>query len=245
MSRVRLVRVLRILAFAISCSASFALQATDHWFYKAVIAWDKNQYTQARRLFMQSAKLGNIEACYNIGVIYQQGYGTRRNLRRAKYWFKRAARKGNSNAEFALARLIIAQRRKSAGDIINAKQWLTSAAHKRHAAAMYWLGTLYTMGQGVKIDHKRAAYWYIRAAKSGFASAQIHAARLYSRGIGVKLNIVTAYAWAKMAMLQGAAPARYNWLYIKKRMNKRQQNAGEILVQRLIYQQNSRRAHKN
>lgn len=237
-------KALRILVIVMACSGSFPSHATDPWFYKAVLAWDKNQYSQARRLFIRSAKLGNVEACYNIGVIYQR-YNTPLDLRRAKYWFKRAARQGNANAEFALARLIIAQRRKSPADVRNTKRWLSRAANKRHAPAMYWLGTLYTMGQGVKTDHQRAAYWYIRAAQAGFATAQLHTARLYSRGIGVKLNIVTAYAWAKMAMLQGAAPARQNWLYIKKRMNKKQQKAGELLAQRLISQQNSRQAHKN
>ncbi len=210
-----------------------ALAVTDHWFYKAVIAWDKHDYRQARILFTRSAKQGNAEACYNLGVMHQQGIGVRSNTSKAKYWLKRAARQGNSNAEFALARLIIAQRRKSNRDVQQAKRWLRRAALKNNPKAMYWLGTLYTMGQGVRISHSKAAYWYIKAARLGHATAQLHSARLYNRGIGVKRNRITAYAWAKLAMMQGAMRARQNWLYIKKRMSAQQRHAGDLLAQRL------------
>ncbi len=227
-------KILRSPLFALCMLTSFSVIAsTDHWFYKAVIAWDNQEFHKARILFNRSAQLGNAEACYNLGVIYQQGIAVHANSRRATLWFTRAAQGGNSKAQFVLAKLIIAQTRKSNRDIRQAKRWLFKAAHQKHPAAMYWLGTLYTMGQGVKISHTKAAYWYIKAARAGHATAQLHSARLYSRGIGVKKNIITAYAWAKLATLQRASRARQNWLYIQKPMTIQQRRRGDLLAKQL------------
>lgn len=211
--------------------------STDHWFYQAVIAWDNQKFDKARILFTRSAQLGNAEACYNLGVIHQQGIAVRANSSRATFWFKRAATLGSSKAQFILARLIIAQRRKSNRDIRLVTRWLFKAANQKHPAAMYWLGTLYTMGQGVKVSHAKAAYWYIKAARAGHATAQLHSARLYNRGVGVKKNVITAYAWAKLATLQNANRARENWIYIKKPMTVRQRQQGDLLAKHLANKQ--------
>jgi len=209
-----------------------AVPPTDHWFYEALQAWDKRDYPRARILFTRSAKIGNAEACYNLAVIYQKGYGVRRSQANAIRWFKIAAQRGHAAAQYTLARFVFAKRRKSARDMRNAKHWLTSAARQNHSPSMYWLGTMYTMGQGVRTSHKQAAHWYLQAAQSGYGTAQLHMARIYSRGIGISRNKIEAYAWARLAMRQGVARARQNWRYITRKMPADQRRAGERLAQR-------------
>src|ERR1700722_9485782 len=52
----------------------------------------------AFRLMLSSVKLGNTGAQINVGNYYADGTGVRRNRETALYWYKRAYRRGESNA---------------------------------------------------------------------------------------------------------------------------------------------------
>lgn len=51
------------------------------------------------------AKLGSAEAQYRLGLIYRDGRGAKKNIWRAKYWLKKAAKSGHELAAEALAEL--------------------------------------------------------------------------------------------------------------------------------------------
>jgi len=53
-------------------------------------------------------------------------------------------------------------------------------------AAQFQMGVMYTLGQGVKQDHKKAIKWYRDAAMQGDGNAQTNLGYFYKNGQGVK-----------------------------------------------------------
>ena len=60
---------------------------------------------QAVEWFMKSARQGDPEAQYALGVCYNEGLGVERDVDEAREWYARAAEQGNSNAKKALKKL--------------------------------------------------------------------------------------------------------------------------------------------
>lgn len=76
-----------------------------------------------------------------------------------------------------------------------------------HPYAQYYLGVMYTNGQGVKQDFIEAAKWYSRAAKQGISQAQFRLGEIYVKGQGVPADLEQAYAWFTVAAHLGHAQA--------------------------------------
>ena len=62
---------------------------------------------------------------------------------------------------------------------------------------------MYSKGDLIQQDYKKASFWFLKAAKQGDASAQRHIAEMYGGGIGVAQNNIEAYAWAIIAASGG------------------------------------------
>lgn len=45
-------------------------------------------------LFFESAQLGYKGAAFKAGLLYENGQGTRKNMKKARYWMKKAAENG-------------------------------------------------------------------------------------------------------------------------------------------------------
>ncbi|GBL96152.1 Death ligand signal enhancer [Araneus ventricosus] len=59
---------------------------------------------KAFRSFLSAARLGSIQGLYNLGICYELGKGTRVNLTRAAFCFRKASMKGHGLASVSLAR---------------------------------------------------------------------------------------------------------------------------------------------
>jgi len=77
------------------------------------------------------------------------------------------------------------------------------AVSAKHPLAMYFLGIMYSNGQGVEQDLKESAKWYKAAAEQGVAPAQYRLGKLYMKGKGVPKDMETAYAWFSVAVVNG------------------------------------------
>ena len=86
----------------------------------------------------------NDTACQlNLGNFYAAGIGTRKNLRRAEYWYKKAYQAGNVTAAFNLA-----IDRKRMGDVKSAISWLKKAIAKHDGNAFVALAEIYAKQAG-------------------------------------------------------------------------------------------------
>jgi TPR repeat protein len=88
-------------------------------------------------------------------------------------------------------------------------KWLEESANEGIALAQFSLAEMYSKGQGVPQDWKRATAWFLKAAQGGDPLAQQDIGCMYLHGIGVDRDFKQAFDWLSKAAGQGYAPAQY------------------------------------
>ena len=117
------------------------------------------------------AENGNANAQYNMGVLYDEGYGVEQDYAQARDWYEKAAAQNYSKAEHNLG--IMYQEGHGVGqDSAKAAEWFKRAAEHGEPAAQNNLAVLYVRGNGVRQDLAEAARWAAKAAEAGNGSAQ-------------------------------------------------------------------------
>ena len=81
-----------ILSFLFSSSVFADFEAGDD-------AYEAGDYATAIKEFKVAAEQGHVDAQYNLGVMYQFGYGVSQNHEEAVRWYELAAYQGNSSAK--------------------------------------------------------------------------------------------------------------------------------------------------
>ncbi|MGD8590454.1 MAG: tetratricopeptide repeat protein [Chromatiales bacterium] len=121
---------------------------------------------------------------------------------------KKAAEKGNAEAQFELGRIY------GNGDGVPqdyqvAIAWLEKAATQNHAKAQESLGSIYANGVGVKQDFSTARSWYMQAARNGSGSAQYLMATMFRFGLfESEVDMDQAVDWYHRAANQNVAAAQ-------------------------------------
>jgi uncharacterized protein len=170
-------------------------------------AFKNKDYQRAFKEWKTAAEAGQAEAQFDLGVLYAQGLGVRRDLTAAADWYRKSAAQGNAEAEFALGQMY------SRGwgiprDEADAIRWFQMAnSVESDGPPTDWANI---EGYGMPQDPRLAAYWYWQAADQGHPEAQLNLARLYASGNGVKRDQEQAARWASASAIQGYAPAMVN-----------------------------------
>jgi hypothetical protein len=94
---------------------------------RAQSAYDNQDYWEAMRLWQQESDLGDAEAAFNIGRLYDHGLGVRRDEQMAATWFQTAAKRGNAKAQYMLG-LILSEQGSDPETLRQAIEWLRRAA---------------------------------------------------------------------------------------------------------------------
>jgi TPR repeat protein len=97
--------------------------------------------------------------------------GTPKNLGAAVKWFKKAARKGSTNAKLYLG-LILIYEEQLGQSYWQAAKWLKEAAQDDDPRALRELGLLYASGKGVDEDMAEAQRLMAKAAGMGDKEAE-------------------------------------------------------------------------
>ncbi|VAW61810.1 hypothetical protein MNBD_GAMMA10-2200 [hydrothermal vent metagenome] len=192
-------------------------------------AFKQGQYEQALSHWIPLAQSGDREIQYNLGVMYSEGRGVKKDTQQALLWLTQAAEQNDSDAQFRLARLYI-----KAPDITDsgitdsgiegpdtkktgieqnftlAEHWLRLAANKKHATASYYLAQLYANGKGLPQDNELALRWYYKAAQYGNTDAMYNLAYIHEHGEGASKNLAEAFRWYDKAARKGASDAQAN-----------------------------------
>ena len=172
--------------------------------------------------WIESARKGNATAQYNLGLIFEQGTGVRKNLKTAVTWYQKAAKQGHVASEYNLATMLHFGQGIAKNEYAAAK-WYERAAKQGHIAAQSSLAYLYLQHSDRKFRNtKKAAYWYTKAAKLGYPEAQFNLGLLYASGRGVLLDYKLAYAWFDLANLNHYKNALKSKLSAASRLNKAQ-----------------------
>ena len=84
------------------------------------------------------------------------------------------------------------------------------SAEQGNADGQYNLGIMYTKGQGITQDDKKAVKWYRKSAEQGNADAQYNLGVMYDNGQGVTQDYKKAVKWYRKSAEQGTADAQSN-----------------------------------
>jgi len=125
---------------------------------------------EALRWYKKAGSAGDINAKYNVGVMYEHGNGVPEDFEKAYKWYYSAAQKGHMAAQLNIANMYS----KGAGikqDYREAAKWYLRAAEQGDAIAQYNLANRYVRAQGVGSNAIEAYKWYILAEKRGAEEA--------------------------------------------------------------------------
>lgn len=165
---------------------------------------DPQYLAKAFEWFMVAAKQGHIEACYYVGLYYQNGKGVAQNIKEAIYWYEKAAVKNDKDALYHLAMILIRLKDK---DFETIHALLLRAAKQDHPNAAYNLAVMYQKGDGVAINPEQTIFWYEKAAKAGMPNAEYNLGMIYFEGKLVEKDEKKAKAYWQLAANKGFEPA--------------------------------------
>ena len=90
-------------------------------------------------------------------------------------------------------------------------------ANQGDVESQFYIGRMYSQGEGVRQDYTKAREWYEKAANQGDASSQANLGYIYQYGEGVRQDYAKAREWYTKSANQGIANAQLNlgYLYYK------------------------------
>ncbi|KFM67042.1 Death ligand signal enhancer, partial [Stegodyphus mimosarum] len=153
---------------------------------------------KAFRHFQAAARLGSSQGFYNLGLCYELGKGTRVNLNRAAFCYKKAAMKGHGLAAFNLAVYFLKGIGGLPVDIEAAKLLLTAAAEKGVPEAQLYLGL-----ECLEDENFSDAYLIFQnMANNNILDGKYYLGLCYENGWGVQRNEkVAAEIFSQCAIL--------------------------------------------
>ena len=96
---------------------------------------------------------------------------------------------------------------------------------------MFNLAVLYSKGEGVEQDEKKAASLYQKAAENGHYPSQSRLGYMYAHGQGVKKDRVLAYVWLTLAAQHGIGTALNALESVVKNMSSEEKAMGMNLFE--------------
>jgi TPR repeat protein len=134
-------------------------------------AYQRGDYETAVRLWRLSGDEGNVDAQFNLGLLYSSGHGLPQDYAEALIWFRKAADQGDARAQVYLGGMYRVGRGVRQDDA-QAVAWFRKAANQGNLFAQADLGEMYRDGQGVPQDFVRAYMWF-NLVVSGASGASI------------------------------------------------------------------------
>ena len=136
-------------------------------------ALEGGRYGEALPIFKElAAQHGQSSAKTNLGYMYENGFGVRRNLPEAVRWYELAVAEDVNNAvAHTNLGFMVLYGRGTSRDPVRASKLFRVAADQGDARAQYFLGTAYEKGLGVRLNTAEAIRLYKLSADQGFAEA--------------------------------------------------------------------------
>ena len=106
----------------------------------------------------KAAEQGNASAQFNLGVMYDEGLGVKKDYIETVKWYRKAAEQGHAEAQCYLGTMY----QNGEGlpvDFGEAVKWFRKAAEKGDAVAQFLLAGMYFRGNGTLKDLSKAKYW--------------------------------------------------------------------------------------
>lgn len=165
----------------------------------AEIKLQKRNYEEGITLMEQAASLGDKNAMFNVGVIFDNGKYCEKDPYKAAMWYQKAAELGDAQSMENLGYLLEKgpeelRNEKAAFDLYN------KAAENGLNDAWNDVATCYKRGIGIEQSAKKAQEYYLKAAQYGNpAKAYYNLFMLFSDGIACSPDHEEALKWITKA----------------------------------------------
>lgn len=146
----------------------------------------------------EKAKAGNPRAQFELGLRHASGLGTKKNLVRAIFWYRKAARSNVPEAQFILG-IYYSYGEGIPKNAAKAAYWLLKAAANGNVEAQWLTARNFQIGIGVPEDQPKAACWLKQGANQGDGRAMLELYYRYKNGNGVKFDYAKSYMWLLLA----------------------------------------------
>jgi len=151
-----------------------------------------------QHLFTELTKIaesGSPEAQYHLGMLYNNGIGTDKDIAQAFYWFEKSASAGDPLGHYKVGCYYSGQGEGVIPqDKIKALQHKIFAAEKGYVRAQNDVAAIYYLSQ----DMSKAIMWWEKAAAQGYGDAVIALYSMYSEGRGIPKDPKKAYGYLKI-----------------------------------------------
>ena len=145
---------IKALACGVLALAHFGLAAAGP-IEDAEVAFNRGDYVTAMKILRPLAERGDATAEYDVGVMYDQGFGVTQNQTELAKWYHRAADHGLAHAQHNLGSIYL-EGQGVAQDYAEAAKWYRKAADQGDADGQAELGLLPHRRNGVNlISHRR------------------------------------------------------------------------------------------
>ena len=149
----------------------------------------EQSYDQALKWYTKAANQGNAIAQSNLAEKYEKGQGTKQDYKQAAKWYQKSVDNGFAKA----------------------KSYLDNLMEKiTNADTQYAIASMYSDGDDVAKDDKKAFMWHQKAANQNNAKSQNSLGTMYYAGKGVEQSYDQAFNWFKKAANLGLAIAQNN-----------------------------------
>lgn len=153
-----------ILLTALLFLLPFSIQAGS--FETGWRAYNSSDYVTALSEWESLADAGNVDACFGMGLLYQNGFGVDMNDDQALKYYGLAAASGHAKAQYNLG-IMHENGWGVPMDEDESIKWYTLAAEQGIVGAQSALGRFYAMDFSEKFDPVAAYMWFAIAAKFG------------------------------------------------------------------------------
>jgi hypothetical protein len=146
----------------------------------------KPSLAKAEKCYKQAAELGDCNAPYFLGCLYEKSGNQDPEL--AFHYFQAAAGLDNEKAMYKVAAML----REGIGteqDYVRAVQYYRQAAERGYARAQNDLAIMYKNGIGVHQSYEKAAMYFKLAAEQGHPRAISYLSMFYELGLGVTKDL--------------------------------------------------------
>ena len=144
------------------------------------------------------ANKGDAEAQYHVGMMYNNGIGTQRDLRQAFEWFQKSAAANDPLGAYKLGCYYDGQGEGVvATDTNEALKYKLIAAQAGYALAQHDVALLYDKQE----NFEEAMKWWKLSGDQGHPRALYNLSGLYFQGKGAPKDLSLAYAYYKLSKL--------------------------------------------
>ena len=174
------------------------------YFFKGELGFRKDReeashwYQSARPALTILANQDNPVAQVQYGRMYELGIGVKKNAPEAIKWYRKAAEKGDAQAQCALGQSYM-EGEGVAQNKVTAFKWYRKAAEQGLARGQMFLGYRYYHGKGTVQNYVEALKWWSKAAEQGQVESQHNLGWMYSSGEGVTRDLVESSKWYRKA----------------------------------------------